>query len=602
MGVNNQSQETLMLNRILNSKLLFIFIVCFLTFGYFKKADRYFGLVQYHNHEAYPIVSDGSGYYAFLPQWFIYKTDNFEFIDSIQKKYPDARFNDGISYNFETNENFNKYFIGTPILQAPGFLITHYLATIFHLDNDGYSTIYQIYTVLIAFIFVFLGFWCIAKILSYYRVSRFTKLVTLLAIGFGTNIGAFIIYNPTFSHAFSFAVISFFILSLYRWREANNPIKHIPLLAFLVGFIFILRPTDGIVALLIPFFFKNKKSILLFIRNIFTTKASFYLLIGVSLFILPIFLQVLSTHQQQGIWSLNSYVNERFDYFTNPKIIEVLFGFRKGLFIYSPILLISLFGFYTLWKKDKFIAIGSILLLIIFTYITASWWCWWYGGGLGMRPYINIFVLFAIPFGLLFEAISNRLKIVILVCSAVFVYMYQIYQYQMVNNILHYDNMNYAQFKQVFMQTDKRFEWSLHMDFDTLPHEKAAEIVSEKLQNTGVIRYNMDQPDQTLKVDIVLDSTYKHWAGSVVGKVKIVDGKQNPNFTVRYFKNDSLVKEREYIFGGKIPKINVYHPIQINFNPDFPISSFDKVEIAFFAAGYECYFKEAKFTSYYYLK
>ncbi len=602
MGVNNQSQETLMLNRILNSKLLFIFIVCFLTFGYFKKADRYFGLVQYHNHEAYPIVSDGSGYYAFLPQWFIYKTDNFEFIDSIQKKYPDARFNDGLSYDFKSKKNFNKYFVGTAILQAPGFLITHYLATIFHLDNDGYSNIYQLYTVLIAFIFALLGFWCIAKTLSYYRVSRFTKLVTLLAIGFGTNIGMFVLYYPTFSHAFSFAVISFFILSLYRWREADNPIKHIPLLAFLVGFIFILRPTDGIVALLIPFFFKNKESIPLFIRNSFTTKAFLYLLLGVSLFILPIFLQVLSTHQQLGTWSLNSYVNEGFDYLANPKIIEVLFSFRKGLFIYSPILLISLFGFYTLWKKDKSIAIGNILLLIIFTYITSSWWCWWYGGGLGMRPYINIFVFFAIPFGLLFEAVSNRLKIVILICSAIFVYMYQVYQYQMIKNILHYDNMNYAQFKQVFMQTEKRFEWALHAKVDTLPTQKADKLVSEKIHNTANVRYDMDQIDKTLNVLVTVDTNYTRWAGSIVGEVKIVNEDQNPNFTVRYLKGDSIVNEQLYIFGGRIPKTKVYYPIQINFNPDLSISSFDKVEILFVASGHECYFKEAQFTSFYYLK
>src|SRR5690554_4563101 len=131
-----------MLNRILNSKLLFIFIVGFLVFGSLKKSISYFGLEQSKSQEPYPIVSDGSGYYAYLPQWFIYKTDNFEFIDSIQKKYPDARFYEGITNYPESNKKFNRYFIGTAVLQAPGFLITHFIASIFHLDNDGYSTIY----------------------------------------------------------------------------------------------------------------------------------------------------------------------------------------------------------------------------------------------------------------------------------------------------------------------------------------------------------------------------------------------------------------------------------------------------------------------------
>lgn len=591
-----------MLNRILNSKLLFIFMVCLIMFSCFKKSDRYFGLVQYHNHESYPVISDGSGYYAFLPQWFVYKTDNFEFMDSIQEKYPDARFSDGFSYDFESEKRFNKYFIGTAVFQAPGFLITHSIATAFQLDNDGYSNAYQLYTVFIAFIFAFIGFWCISKILSYYNVSRFTKLVTILAIALGTNMGSFVIYNSSYSHVYSFAIISLFTLTLYRWRSADNPFKSLPLIGILLGFIFILRPTDAIVALLIPFFFKRKEKIPLFFKTIFTTKAFLYFLIAISLFIFPIFLQVLSTYQQLGKWALNSYVGEGFDYLMNPHIIDVLFSFRKGLFIYSPILIISIIGFYVFWKKDKAIAIGSISLLIVFTYITASWWCWWYGGGLGMRPYINILVLFAIPFGLLFETIANRYKIVLLLFSAIFVYMSQVYQQQMIKNILHYDDMNYTQFKHVFMKTDPRFEWSLHREFDELPTQKPIKSISELVSNKLIGQYDMDRPDESLSVHIVVDTNFSYWAGSIVGKVKIVNKDQNPNYTVRYLKGDSLVKEQSFLFGGEIPAINTYYPIQLNFNPNMPTQLFDKVEVSLFPAGHKCYLKEAQFTSYYYPK
>ncbi len=37
-----------------------------------------------------------------------------------------------------------------------------------------------------------------------------------------------------------------------------------------------------------------------------------------------------------------------------------------------------------------------LLLFTLFTYVIFSWWCWWYGGGLSIRPMIDVYCIFAI--------------------------------------------------------------------------------------------------------------------------------------------------------------------------------------------------------------
>src|SRR5690606_20575959 len=53
------------------------------------------------------------------------------------------------------------------------------------------------------------------------------------------------------------------------------------------------------------------------------------------------FIQMIYWKTQTGHWLYFSYEGEQF-YFDNPHIIDGLFGYRKGLLVYSPILI---FGF-----------------------------------------------------------------------------------------------------------------------------------------------------------------------------------------------------------------------------------------------------------------
>ncbi len=590
-----------MVRKILNSKLFLVLVLVFIFVWLFNKSNRYYYFISKKQVEYYPILSDGSGYYGYLPQWFIYKTDNFEFLDTIQKKYPHARFADNFTYDKSTKIRYNKYFIGTAILQAPVFIVTHLVATLTHQPADGYSNIYQLSVTINAFIFTFLGLFMVFKTLGFFQLSRFTKLLTILVLITGTNLSYFTVFNPAFSHVYSFAIISMFVYFLFKWRSKDNSIRYLPIFAVLLGLIFLIRPTDILIGLLLPFFFVSIEQFRSFIKSVLSRKGLAFLSISVVLFLFLIGLQVLSTYQQRGIFALNNYTGESFDNWLKPEIINVLFSVRKGLFVYAPILLIAVIGFIPLWKKERFLSIGILLFLIVFTYITASWWCWWYGGGLGMRPYINILILFALPFGILFQTVQKYIKLLLLFISLACIFLYQTFQTQMIQNILHYDDMNSTQFKKVFLQTGHRFDWSLHREFDSLPTQKADFIKTESIENKSLKIYHDYQLDKCIKIVVDVDTNYKQWAGTITGYVKITNEDQNPNFDVKYFKDDQLIKQEGFFFGGELPSVNKFHPLTMNFNPkDIEPSSYNKVEIVLYPGAEILYFNHAEFQSFYY--
>jgi hypothetical protein len=121
-----------------------------------------------------------------------------------------------------------------------------------------------------------------------------------------------------------------------------------------------------------------------------------------------------------GEWLYYSYGNERF-FFNDPKILLVLFSFKKGWLIYTPTMLFAIIGIGMLWKINKKYFYPVLLFFIINLYIVSSWWCWWYGGGLGMRSLVESYAILAIPLAAFLTWLAKqKLRIRIPLCIIVF--------------------------------------------------------------------------------------------------------------------------------------------------------------------------------------
>jgi hypothetical protein len=158
---------------------------------------------------------------------------------------------------------------------------------------------------------------------------------------------------------------------------------------------------------------------------------------------------------QTGHLWVYSYGEERF-YFDQPRILAILFSYRKGLFLYTPLLFISLAGFVFLWRRSRFSTISLFMFLFMVTYILSSWWMWYYGGSFSSRVYIEFFALFALLLGISLEGIHNSfskklfitLMILLTIICQIQTYQYRYYQ-------IHWSDMTKERYWEVFMRIDR---------------------------------------------------------------------------------------------------------------------------------------------------
>ena len=145
------------------------------------------------------------------------------------------------------------------------------------------------------------------------------------------------------SHVYSFFLITVFVSQSIRWIEEWK--WHQALLTGLsLGLIVLIRPVNGIVVL-IPLLYGVRFFAELMVRlsDIFSHYAQFALLLFTAFIaILP---QLVYWHEITGEWVYYSYSNQGF-FFNDPRIVEGLFGFRKGWLIYTPFEVFSLLGMF----------------------------------------------------------------------------------------------------------------------------------------------------------------------------------------------------------------------------------------------------------------
>jgi hypothetical protein len=558
------------------------------------QSDRYFGwnnpkrTVIEHTKS---IVSDGSGYYAYLPAWFIYDDIHFNFLDSIHKKYETNNFIQGIGYNSEKQVKTDKYYIGTALMTAPFFLINHGINLKLYGEGDGYSKSYQ-FTVSIAALFYWLlGIIGLIKVLRLFQINNSTILWTLGFLTFGTFGNYYTVYNPSFSHVFSFCVITWFFYFCKKWASTDRHYYLIHL-SILLGLIFLLRPTNAVIGLIIPFFFVDWKAFATTFKALLT-KHYLILFAAILIFSGAIFSQIYTIYCQIGEWKLNTYNEEGFDFLLDPQIFNVLFSYRKGLFTYSPILILIIPGIYFLFRKNRYFAWGWLLVSSIILYITASWWCWYYGGGLGMRPYFDLFVMLAIPMALFIQATRSFKRLLLLAVSGLLIYYYQTVQVQMNQNILHYSEMDKASYWKIFMKTDARFNWMLHLKEDQLPEKKGI-LQQDLFFNGKENRFDALRPihfntpfsfsnGPIAPVMFRLDSVDRSpFVIQVKGDITIDNPTSNAVFVAFYYQDTNIVYKGDVFIGNKIDHLNQFTHFDQGFYPSIEFSEIDSVRLEFF--------------------
>nr|MBK9650260.1 hypothetical protein [Bacteroidota bacterium] len=405
------------------------------------------------------IIVDAPSMCTYLPAVIIHHDLHLNYIDQNPEYYKDKIW----CYRIENGNRLIKSSVGISVLLSPFFLVGHFIAILTSAEQTGYSWPYQNAMTIGVMIYLLIGLFFLRKfLLSFF--DELTVALTLISIVLATNLLWYTTFEPFMSHAISFALISASMYYFHQWLCDGKP-KNIFFFIILFGFICMVRPLS--ITLLIYFALyallqhqsKVSSNLALLMKNIMVAKKA--ILFGSFIFLLLLSMQFFYWKYITGHWFFDVYINEHFC-FNSPQIIPFLFSFRKGIFIYSPVLLFIIPGFFLLYKINKGLCISTLIFFLVTIYFLSSWWAWSYGISWGMRPIIEFYAILSMPMAAAFAFILKQTKAMKIILYAtilalVTLNIFQTWQYK--NGFIHFDDMSRAAYFKGFIQTEITDEW-----------------------------------------------------------------------------------------------------------------------------------------------
>lgn len=397
------------------------------------------------------LEADARGYYGFLPATFIYHDLNFNYLREIEGgKY----YNPHFFYDYRTQyegKTINKYYIGTALAELPFFLAAHCLTLLTGGEADGYSRLYPVMMSIAALFYMLAGLWCLNKLLSLYELNSKVRSLILITGLFGTNLFYYTVGEPGMSHVFSFAFISCFLLLAKKWLFMPKP-GTLVFLSFLFSFIVLIRPVNGLIVFFLPFIAGSFQKLKIAIHLSFQLKSAILLSLLVGL--TALFLQLLVYKVSTGNFLIYAYGSEGFN-FLNPRLLEFLFSYKKGAFLYTPVFLLSLSGLFILFKQKKFLGWSFAAFILFLFYVLSSWYMWFYGGGFSARPLVEFIPVFMLCLGFALSGLSHIPKRILQFSSIVLILLCQIQTFQYRYHQIHWSEMTKEKYWSVFLRLDR---------------------------------------------------------------------------------------------------------------------------------------------------
>lgn len=396
------------------------------------------------------LCSDARGYYAWLPAIFIYHDLQFDFQKTIENPQTDPRHQSVYRVRVEDSYS-NKYFIGTSLAELPFFLIAHIITKMTGGISDGYSFFYQLFINLAGIFYAFVGLIYLRNLLVRLHFSESVISWTIISTLFASNLFYYSIIEPGMSHVYSFAFACAFLYNIHSWLY-NVSKKHLFAAAFCMGMLVLIRPINGLILFTIPIL---GNSFSIFFTRIKAIIISGQFLIPVLITTIIVAIQPLFWKLQTGYFFIDSYPGEDF-HFMQPHFLQFLFSYKKGAFLYTPMLLVGLLGYFFTPKPKRPQIIFGLFWGFIVILILSSWWNWWYGGSFSARVLVEYLPFFAIGLALLLQQkqpiFHFMSRTIVLLC--IMLCQFQIYQYRYY--IIHWENMNSEKYWEVFLQLDMK--------------------------------------------------------------------------------------------------------------------------------------------------
>jgi hypothetical protein len=209
--------------------------------------------------------------------------------------------------------------------------------------------------------------------------------------------------------------------------------------------------------------------------------------------------------------------------------------------VYSPLMIFSILGLFFTIRKHKNWVWFIIPVCLIYYFIIASWWCWWYAG-FGNRAFINLYPILAFPLAAAVHYFMSRPRIVRIGFNAVLIagiMLCFIQTYQFKRGFIHWGDMTKDAYWDIFLDDGPSELYSTYLRAPALIDQKNGrdKIYSPKVRTVYTKNYTFDSPSSS-------DSTFSRFVTKTDSKngnriVSVPSGTQYIG-DIRIIPNDQI--------------------------------------------------------------
>ncbi len=346
-----------------------------------------------------PIRADGLGYHAWTRAILDHKLSFC--------KYRALDNNQSISApQPQTGKCINKYPPGLALLRFP-FMAPSTAHNNGQLRSETEDTINQVLSILAGSVAVL----SMVVLARQQKVSWAIANAISILFAFGMGLFHYATYDSSFTHVYSAAFIGILCICGIKYARAYSSKKHTVSKKLALGIavssailVSLRNPLLLVVLALGAYCFVNnlKGFNIRSIKLLAMTHKNLILYTSLAVGTV-LFFQLAYNTYIFGHPALSSYSGEQFS-LTQLKQLSVMFSVEKGVFLYFPVMIITLVLCAKLDRKWLLVCIVATLPLVV---LYGSWHAWELGGGFGNRGFVELAPIYATAFASAFSKLKK---------------------------------------------------------------------------------------------------------------------------------------------------------------------------------------------------
>jgi hypothetical protein len=367
------------------------------------------------------IRGDGVGYYAFARAPLIkhsldFQRDYLNANSGFREHHVDEAGGIKTFFRTPTGHLDNHFSVGPAILWAPFLLLAHGAVLLARAAGssvaaDGFSAPYRLAMAFATALYGFLGLLLSFRLAGRY-VHKDWALLATLGVWWASSLPVYMYFNPSWSHAQSAFSVALFLWYWHETREDRTPRQWL-LLALITGLMLNVYFANAmLLAVLlveaIPQYlaaFRAAPDRGLPARTLFLRHAAFALIVLLSLF--PTFL---SRYIIYGNPLATGYVPLKDWFWRSPYFLAVLFSSNHGLFVWTPLLLLSALGLFLFWRSQPRVGAAFLAAALAFYFFIACYPDWAGISSFGNRFFVSLTALFILGLAVVLERFAHLFR------------------------------------------------------------------------------------------------------------------------------------------------------------------------------------------------